>query len=355
MALVPFFWAKLYGLTPSRGPDISGLASAYPWLRWDSFHYLSIAQSGYRGVVCDQFVCGNTGWFPLYPFLIRIFHALIPASPVAVVAEVVSILSCCIQILFWKRILGNRWSYLGFAVAIIVLPGGIYQISAFPVSTALMFFSAALYFLTKRANHCALICFALSTLAYPSAILFGLAGAPFAFHQLSVNPRRWATPILLLLGVFASSGIGYWLAQHIIEVSSGISSAYGLTAARYDLTPSIEFHVLRSSIRYFFKNPIFLQTAVVFFMVVASVAVLFRNGHARKPLYAGIICSSLLIWLPPHVYGDSISVYRQEALLQPLFLASAVHLPRPVLLFLAPCLSVISFLMFKAFISGELV
>ena len=355
LALMPFLWARLYGLTPSRGPDISGLASVYPWLRWDSFHYLSIAQSGYQGVVCERFVCGNTGWFPLYPFLIRISHGLIPAIPIALVAQLVSILSYCIQILFWKRIFGNRWTYVAFAVALIILPGGVYQISAFPVSTALMFFSAALYLFTVRAHVFALISLTLSTLAYPSAVLFCLAGVPFVFCQLSIKHRRIIMPILLALSIFASAGIGYWFAQYIIETTSGVSSAYALTAARYELTPSLDFHVLRSSIRYFFKNPIFLQTAFVFLMLVASVALLIRKGLAMKPVYAGIILSSLLIWLPPHIYGDSISVYRQEALLQPLFLASAVHLPRPFLVGLTPPLVILSYLMFRMFISGELV
>ncbi len=43
------------------------------WKRWDSFHYLTIALDGYTLVPCDEQGgwCGNTGWAPLYPWLIR--------------------------------------------------------------------------------------------------------------------------------------------------------------------------------------------------------------------------------------------------------------------------------------------
>jgi len=43
------------------------------WLRWDGYHYLTIAKSWYRNTGPDQFLIV---FFPLYPLLIRIFTAM---------------------------------------------------------------------------------------------------------------------------------------------------------------------------------------------------------------------------------------------------------------------------------------
>ena len=52
------------------------------WLRWDSGHYLQIAKNGYEFFPCagkfgfpldSKDMCGNTGWFPGYPLLIKFF------------------------------------------------------------------------------------------------------------------------------------------------------------------------------------------------------------------------------------------------------------------------------------------
>jgi hypothetical protein len=56
------------------------------WLRWDSAHYLAIAKDGYELFPCaGKFgypinateMCGNAGWFPGYPFLIKLFSYII--------------------------------------------------------------------------------------------------------------------------------------------------------------------------------------------------------------------------------------------------------------------------------------
>src|SRR5687768_13586343 len=59
--------------------------NSYNWLRWDSDHYLKIAEKGYEFFPCagkfgnpdtSKDFCGNTGWFPGYPMLIR-FSAML--------------------------------------------------------------------------------------------------------------------------------------------------------------------------------------------------------------------------------------------------------------------------------------
>jgi len=59
----------------------AGVAPFLPssYSRWDSDHYLSIASSGYELFSCARLPgydpaawCGNSGWLPGYPALIRI-------------------------------------------------------------------------------------------------------------------------------------------------------------------------------------------------------------------------------------------------------------------------------------------
>lgn len=55
------------------------------WIRWDSGHYLGIAKTNYEFFPCAgkfgypldaKELCGNTGWFPGYPMLIKFFSLL---------------------------------------------------------------------------------------------------------------------------------------------------------------------------------------------------------------------------------------------------------------------------------------
>ena len=77
----------LFALIFSRAlASLAAVSSGYSpwvsrsWIRWDSGHYLKIAQSGYELVSCKGIGyassndwCGNAGWFPGYPALIRVF------------------------------------------------------------------------------------------------------------------------------------------------------------------------------------------------------------------------------------------------------------------------------------------
>ena len=60
-------------------------------------------------------------------------------------------------------------------------------------------------------------------------------------------------------------------------------------------------------------------------------------------------------WLLPHLIGDSVSIYRQEALLAPLFVMAGSHLPRNVILVASVPLIGLAVVMAKMFFTGELV
>ncbi|HEY1416701.1 MAG TPA: hypothetical protein VGF41_02315, partial [Myxococcaceae bacterium] len=70
----------LFSVAASR----AGFDAAYAgtWRRWDSGHYLDIAARGWELFSCawlggrPQDACGNSAWFPLYPWLLRPLIAL---------------------------------------------------------------------------------------------------------------------------------------------------------------------------------------------------------------------------------------------------------------------------------------
>lgn len=64
------------------------------WARFDSGHYLQISKGGYEYFPCAgkfgypadaKEWCGNTGWFPGYPFFIKIFSLIFRDSNLSAV------------------------------------------------------------------------------------------------------------------------------------------------------------------------------------------------------------------------------------------------------------------------------
>ena len=72
-----------------------------PWYRWDTVHYLQIADQGY------SYNLQNTVWPPLYPALIRVFGVIFKPSLLAalVVANLAAILA--LFLLYW--IVADSW------------------------------------------------------------------------------------------------------------------------------------------------------------------------------------------------------------------------------------------------------
>ena len=72
-------WTMFDPLRVSARLGSVGNVLAAPAVRWDSIHYLAIAEHGYA-------VAGNTPFFPLYPLLIRALGCVLGSDPLAGVA-----------------------------------------------------------------------------------------------------------------------------------------------------------------------------------------------------------------------------------------------------------------------------
>lgn len=324
---------------------------AVPWLRWDSFHYLSIAEYGYKAEPCGQFICGNTGWFPLFPWVIRFFSFLgISLSWSSLLTTFLSVLAAS-ELL--SRLINRRWTPFAIACAFLILPGGAYQLAAFPVSLTIALDLLSVWLSLGSFVFLSAASAFMAAFAYPSSVILSITLAPFLLLR---TPLLAASSRGLRLLPVVAPFLGFLTARAWIDHSVGIASAYSLTQARYGHSWSLGFNVLRSSIRYLWKNPVFLQTTVVCALMILSTIVLVNYSLAKDSLLGCVfLVMGWSYWILPHLIGDSVSIYRQEALLAPMFVFAGSLLPRRIIFLLSIPLLSLSLVMTKLFLVGSLV
>lgn len=118
-------------------------------MRWDSGLYLDIAQNGHTLVPCPDDPnkwCGNAGWAPLYPYMIRWVSACIPGLSYewsSVLVAWAGLLASFLLVAHMAK--GQSHGALIWRYSILLLaPGSIYFYAAFPLSWTL-FFTLGLY------------------------------------------------------------------------------------------------------------------------------------------------------------------------------------------------------------------
>jgi hypothetical protein len=79
-SFLPYGWGYPIANAPARGWAFVRWPLADFWGRWDTHWYLDIAQHGYRLLGPLATTQNNVAFFPLYPFLLSLLHALLPRS-----------------------------------------------------------------------------------------------------------------------------------------------------------------------------------------------------------------------------------------------------------------------------------
>src|SRR5271157_748696 len=151
------------------------------WSRWDSGIYISIASTGYTLFPCagkygypmtaTEF-CGNAGWFPGYPILIKLLslafrNKLLMAVTLSKLFYIFSLLLVLkiseVREFSWRNLLFTSVATFSFSF--------IYLNAIFPLSAVLFFALAGLYFYLKQKIWLTgLFCF-LASFFYPSGFL----------------------------------------------------------------------------------------------------------------------------------------------------------------------------------------
>ncbi len=115
------------------------------WGRWDTGQYLSIARNGYVFEQCvgvanrgPEDWCGNSGWFPLYPYMMRVGSWT--GLGYDTVGRAISLVSMVVAwSALWFGFLRRRpfpAGAIGMAIAA-AFPASVYYGAIFPVSTML--------------------------------------------------------------------------------------------------------------------------------------------------------------------------------------------------------------------------
>ena len=172
-----------------------------PWIHWDAYQYLDISRHGYSLSHCFlgglQKWCGNAGWFPAYPWLIRAI-AYVVHDHAAVAVALSWLFDLGAIVLLWV-ILERRTDARAVAVLVFAsfAPGLVYDYAAFPLS--MLAFLTLLYLWLIKTEHwlfAGLVVFAL-VLTYPTGFAAPLAVAivlPITQRTVSLGKRWRASP-----------------------------------------------------------------------------------------------------------------------------------------------------------------
>jgi hypothetical protein len=147
-------------------------------IQWDARLYLSIARDGYEMFPCDydpSYICGNVGWFPMYPLVGSIVGSVGLDHRWAVLG--LSWLALWLALLLMYRLVAMKWGdrvALFSLVFMLLFPASLYFLTAFPYALFLVLVLLVFYLLeTKRYAWLALPCACLAV-TYPSGIVVTL-------------------------------------------------------------------------------------------------------------------------------------------------------------------------------------
>ena len=217
-----------------------GYFNSTNWLRWDSGHYLQIASKGYELFPCagkfgfplnSTEICGNTGWFPGYPLLIKLFGYLFKDE--IIIAGVLSKIFYFLSLFMVLKIMDIR-KYSLKNIIFLCIPafsfGFIFYNAIFPMSAVLFFALSGIYFFLRRKLWLTgLFCF-LAAFFYPTGFLLSFV---FAITILIGSHETFKLKAVKLLIPLAMGGLGVLAVFSIFQITVNDWSAFIEVQAKY--------------------------------------------------------------------------------------------------------------------------
>ena len=331
--------------------------------RWDSAFYEQIAGRGYQMFVCDQDPnlafygdawCGNAGWFPLYPWLIRAVQTLTGLSVGWSGLLVTEAATLAMVLLFWWLLTKSSGWGVGLrgdglrSVALLALVGvfpvGIYFHAVFPMSLAVAATLACLGLAARGRWVFAGLAGAAAAAAYPVGAAAGLAGVVVVAVTAWRDRRAWPRYLGRAAVLGGLSLAGLVLVSVVLQLSAGHWDGFMLSQAKYGGQGHDPVTAFVSLVSHAQGGPVTvkstplmahrLDVAVRCEMWASLGLVLLGCGlaitagvrHRLVPLDAGLAVFGVVTWLVPLFAGTQISQYRSHALLLPVLLLLR-HLP----------------------------
>jgi hypothetical protein len=347
---------------------------AEAWGRFDTWHYLAIANDGPQLHRCgegsewpaDEW-CGSSGWLPLYSWVVKGTVTVTGLRPVAAGVLVSRVCFAAELALLWFAVLGRRRDVRSLlALGLAALSAGVvYQVAVFPISLVVLLTTTMAVLLARQRWALAGLAAGLVSVAHTMgalAVAAGLAcvlvaqlvpasGARPGWRETArragtfVGPA--ATCFLVMLGWYEVS-VGEWNAPYLVQRHYGhhLQNALGVLVERVGQAISPEPGMQRWPR---------LQTTLVAGTVLASLGVSLRHWRDLDEAERCIAVGSVLWWLAPLSYGGGLaSYYRLEAFLLPVAVLSR-RLPAWLQGLLLVAYALTAYEMTKLFFTGGLI
>ena len=294
------------------------------WSRWDSGLYLQIAEQGHNLVPCPDWPgawCGNAGWAPLYPLLIKVctWFGAAPAQSGLWLSQIFFLGLMLVAAELWevRNFAVRNWLGLiivGFA------PGSIYFQALFPVSLVVFLLMLLQYYLTKESYLKAGICGFLAVLSYSGGVFLLICLALWGLMQW-IKTKKFPWQLALKTGLVTFSGMLAWWGYD--AYATGHWNAMFLIQQKYG-------HGLHSPLKHFgmhlkillghswgMKSWVEVQNLIIMTGVIAmAVWIILRRKIDFMAFQALFI---FIFWMFPYSVGMDVSLYRGCALLTPGF------------------------------------
>jgi hypothetical protein len=294
--------------------------SEFSWWHGDSGIYLWIVNNGYSLNRCGAGYppgswCGNTGWQPLYPWLIKTF-TVAGANETAAAVVLSQVCTLAVFVLLWQ-IIGPVRHRMVVMLTAAVFPGIIYYFTLFPISLLILLALVLFRLLGAQRYRWALIPAFLIPLSYSSAVVVILVLGLWlvAFRRF----QGWR-PVALVLG---ASAVGYIVFLAVLKITVGTWRAEYLVQAKYGNglhNPVKTLFTLTAPApgRFFGSGDIVaLQTQLVLLIMIVLTYVVYDNRARLTSIDQLVVCWTYVFWFTPLVVGLGISSYRSNALLLP--------------------------------------
>lgn len=344
--------------------------------RWDSGQYLLIAKKGYDLLPCGERYedlegwCGTAGWFPGYPYLIRLLSFVMKPLTAAILISAFFRLGTLV--LAWQWLRGNSCcettretaknsSFSNDAVLLLMLsffPGFFYHHAVFPVSMVTFF---ALLFLRFTNSHpiAAAWSGAAAGLSYTTGFLMTAVVSAWKLAEGWLNNRRICLSKAVLPGIYPAIGMGLVFVWH--QLTLGHWNAFFLVQGKFGHSFNFPLATLASQLSLMSNTHsgeeriIGLQSFVVMIWVVLITWFYYRarKKNLTHPLESGLFWMMIFYWIFPLIVGEGVSLYRAESLLL-LSVLPARHFPGWLRWAFLSGFLLLGFFMAELFIKGTL-
>jgi hypothetical protein len=323
--------------------------------RWDSALYLQIADRGYHMFVCNEDPhlafygtawCGNAGWFPLYPWLIRAVHALTGWTDGTCAVLVTEAATLTAVLLFWwllvrvaEPVAPDGWGVglrgtglrnAALLALVAVFPVGVYLHAVFPMSLTLAATLACLGLAVRQRPVAAGLAGAAAAAAYPLGIAAGLAAV-----VVMVTAGRQGRHLAAAAVTAALSLAGLGLVFVTQQLTTGHWDAFFLSQDKYggqrhDPVSAFVAMVTQpqgppigpptsAALNHRLDVSVRAEMWVSLGLLLAGCAVVAAEALRRRyrPLDAGLLVFTAVTFVVPLFAGTQISQYRSHTLLLP--------------------------------------